>query len=355
MTTRRDFLKHSALGAAGLTIGGLGFSTESFANIMGANEKIRVGIVGFSDRARHSLIPAFMACADELGFEIVAISDIWKRRREEGVAFFQEKYGKKVKAFRNNEELYDAKMCDAVIVATSDFQHALHCIEAVQAGCDAYVEKPFAETMEDARAARKAVPRRGAWRQDPAGAAPHTHTFFQIRRAHRCSRHGKYTFSAPSKGERGTVPALSRARARRYPPADIPEAAPKAPRRTCPYPPGRSTPAFSRGRRHPCGRCPRSRWAAPARGRAASRACPAPSGRCFPASASRGSACRRSKASVCNFASGNSLLFLAELSIAHLNTSSIYFSIFSVFLLNLPIRSNLFTFCPEFVHEMFTL
>lgn len=50
-----------------------------------------------------------MACADELGFEIVAISDIWKRRREEGVAFFQEKYGKKVKAFRNNEELYDAK------------------------------------------------------------------------------------------------------------------------------------------------------------------------------------------------------------------------------------------------------
>ena len=54
MTTRRDFLKHSALGAAGLTIGGLGFSTESYANIMGANEKIRVGIVGFSDRARHS-------------------------------------------------------------------------------------------------------------------------------------------------------------------------------------------------------------------------------------------------------------------------------------------------------------
>lgn len=47
MTTRRDFLKHSALGAAGLTIGGLGFSTESYANIMGANEKIRVGIVRF--------------------------------------------------------------------------------------------------------------------------------------------------------------------------------------------------------------------------------------------------------------------------------------------------------------------
>lgn len=157
MTTRRDFLKHSALGAAGLTIGGLGFSAESYANMVGANEKIRVGIVGFSDRARTSLIPAFQACAGELGFEIVAVSDIWNRRRNEAIEFFQKKYGQKVKVFRNNEELYDSKMCDAVIVATADFQHAQHCIQAVKAGCDAYVEKPFAETMEDAREARKAV------------------------------------------------------------------------------------------------------------------------------------------------------------------------------------------------------
>jgi predicted dehydrogenase len=44
-----------------------------------------------------------------------------------------------------------------VIVATADFQHALHCIEAVTAKKDAYVEKPFAETMDDAIAALKAV------------------------------------------------------------------------------------------------------------------------------------------------------------------------------------------------------
>ena len=52
-------------------------------------------------------------------------------------------------AYRNNEELYASKSVDAVIISTADFQHALHSIEAVQAGCDAYVEKPFAETMED--------------------------------------------------------------------------------------------------------------------------------------------------------------------------------------------------------------
>jgi predicted dehydrogenase len=46
---------------------------------------------------------------------------------------------------------------DAVFIGTADFQHALHAIEAVKAGCDAYVEKPFAETMEDNRAALKAI------------------------------------------------------------------------------------------------------------------------------------------------------------------------------------------------------
>jgi len=44
-----------------------------------------------------------------------------------------------------------------VIISTADFQHALHCAEAVRAGCDVYCEKPFAETMDDARVALKAV------------------------------------------------------------------------------------------------------------------------------------------------------------------------------------------------------
>jgi hypothetical protein len=62
-----------------------------------------------------------------------------------------------ITACRNNEEMYDKKLVDAVFISTADFQHALHAIEAVKAGCDAYVEKPFAETMEDNRAALKAI------------------------------------------------------------------------------------------------------------------------------------------------------------------------------------------------------
>jgi predicted dehydrogenase len=93
----------------------------------------------------------------ELNFDVVAVSDIWKRRREEGAAFWKEKMQHDITTCRNNEELYDRKLVDAVFISTADFQHAMHAIEAVKGGCDAYVEKPFAETMDDNRAALKAI------------------------------------------------------------------------------------------------------------------------------------------------------------------------------------------------------
>lgn len=152
---RRTFIQ--SLSLAGLAVGAGGLSSRIFARAPGANERIRVGVVGFADRARQVLIPAFEKLAAELNCEIVAVSDIWNRRRDEAAAFFREKYGRSVAVYRNNEEMYEKARLDAVIIATADFQHALHCVEAVKAGCDAYVEKPFAETMADARAALKAV------------------------------------------------------------------------------------------------------------------------------------------------------------------------------------------------------
>lgn len=151
--TRRDFIKKSSMA----TLGALAFSAKSYANIIGANDRVRVGIVGFSDRFRSSLLPSFMNHYQELNFDVVAVSDLWKKRREEGQAYLKEKFGHDIKACINNDELYKAKDIDAVIISTADFQHALHTIEAVKAGCDTYTEKPFAETMEDNRAALKAV------------------------------------------------------------------------------------------------------------------------------------------------------------------------------------------------------
>ncbi len=151
MTTRREFFQKAALGTVGLTLG-----AKSYSRIIGANDRVRVGIVGYSDRFRGSLHQCFTSLSKEMNFEFTALSDIWSLRREDAGRFYK-KLGINLRLARNNEELYNGKDIDAVIISTADFQHALHTKEAVEAGCDAYVEKPFAESMADARIARKAV------------------------------------------------------------------------------------------------------------------------------------------------------------------------------------------------------
>jgi predicted dehydrogenase len=145
---RREFLK---AGGAALAATAVSWNAKSYAAVVGANDRVRVGIVGCGDRMKGGDLPAFQKHAQELNFQIVAVSDIWNRRREEGAAFIQKLCGNPVDQVRNNDELYARKDVDAVIIATADFQHAYHGIEAVQAGRDAYVEKPTAHTMDDAR------------------------------------------------------------------------------------------------------------------------------------------------------------------------------------------------------------
>ena len=161
--SRRSFLKKSVIGTAGVALGGAayGFSAKSYARIPGANDRVRVGVVGFSDRFRSSLLPCFTDHSKAMNFEMVALSDLWSRRREEGKSFIKEKTGSDVALCRNNEELYDRNDIDAVIISTADFQHALHLVEASNAGKDTYCEKPFAETMDDANAALDAVKKSG--------------------------------------------------------------------------------------------------------------------------------------------------------------------------------------------------
>ena len=150
---RREFIEKTSLAS----LGTFAFSPKSYSKILGANDRVRVACVGFSDRHRASHVPPFKALAKGMNFEMVALSDLWNRRREEGKAFLEKELGGNTTTYRNNDELYAAKGIDAVFISTADFQHALHTIEAVKAGCDTYTEKPLAETMEDARAVLKAV------------------------------------------------------------------------------------------------------------------------------------------------------------------------------------------------------
>jgi predicted dehydrogenase len=158
-SSRREFLKATGAGLAGAALAGTALTSRasSYARIIGANDRVGVGIVGYSDRFRTALMPSFHVNADDLNFEFVGVSDIWSMRRDQAQDGVMKMFGKQIFAARNNEELYTHKEVDAVFVATADFQHAYHGTQAVHAGRDAYVEKPTAHAMEAAKMFHSAV------------------------------------------------------------------------------------------------------------------------------------------------------------------------------------------------------
>ena len=153
---RREFCKGAA-GLAGIIAAGYGPSLYA----AGANEKIRVACVGYSDRFRYTLLPCFLHHNKELNFEMVAVADLWRKRLYENAKpEMEQALGHDVEAFSSDIELYEAKErlgLDAVIISTADFQHAQHAVHAIEAGCDAYCEKPIAEDMYSANMLLDAV------------------------------------------------------------------------------------------------------------------------------------------------------------------------------------------------------
>ncbi|MDP4259929.1 MAG: Gfo/Idh/MocA family oxidoreductase [Bacteroidota bacterium] len=160
-SSRRDFIRNSSMAGMATYAGALGFSAKSYRNIKGANDRVQVGVIGFSDRFKDAHLPSFLKLYKELNFDMIAVSDIWKKKREDGRDLLTSRLGHPVKACINNDELYAIKDVDAVMISTADFQHAWHTVEAVKAGRDTYTEKPLAETMEDNRAVLKTVKESG--------------------------------------------------------------------------------------------------------------------------------------------------------------------------------------------------
>ncbi|MFN7931662.1 MAG: twin-arginine translocation signal domain-containing protein, partial [Blastocatellia bacterium] len=83
-STRRDFLKTTSAAAVGITASSL--SAHSYDRVRGANDRVRVAILGAGDRMMGSLVPAFFSQAEQLNFELAAVCDIWKIHREENSA-----------------------------------------------------------------------------------------------------------------------------------------------------------------------------------------------------------------------------------------------------------------------------
>ena len=153
-TTRREFVKGAA-GMAGIIAAGYGPSLYA----AGANDRIRVACVGYSDRFRSSLLPCFLHHNKELNFDLVAVADLWRKRLfENAKPEIEKRIGHAVETYNSDVDLYaNAKDIDAVIISTADFQHAQHATHAVVAGKDAYCEKPLAEDMYSANMLLDAV------------------------------------------------------------------------------------------------------------------------------------------------------------------------------------------------------
>ena len=151
---RRSFLNQtvSTLGGAGV----LAQTAFSYSRIKGANDRILLGHIGVGHRGT-GLARIASRLKDKHNIEMAAVCDLWKVNREKAAERSQSIYGRAPKAFQYMEDLLALPEVDAVLISTGDFQHAPILKLVAEAGKDAYCEKPMANVLAEAKAARDAV------------------------------------------------------------------------------------------------------------------------------------------------------------------------------------------------------
>lgn len=138
-TSRRNFIKTLTAGTAGLT---LGLSAHSYGRIIGANDRIRVGVIGIGRQGRGLMDNVL----DEPDAEVVALSDVYRPNLD-----FATSQAPKADTYNDFRNILDRDDIDAVVIATPDHWHAPNTIMACQAGKDVYVEKPLSRYIEEGR------------------------------------------------------------------------------------------------------------------------------------------------------------------------------------------------------------
>src|SRR5262252_1167098 len=137
--SRRDFL-------AG---GALLLTARSDSRIVGANDRIQIGLIGCGHRSAGHRQMLKMSAATDPNFDLRSVCDLWSVNRERAAENAQRLFGAKPKTYKYSEELLADRDLDAVMIGTGDHQHARILAEVVRAGKDCYCEKPMANTLED--------------------------------------------------------------------------------------------------------------------------------------------------------------------------------------------------------------
>jgi len=150
MTKRREFIKKSALGSAGIVIGGMGFSSKSYASIIGANERINLAVCGINGRGA-SHLTGFSALKDSHNVMLTTICEVDEKFWAEGGKVVESKIGVKPKFEWDMRKVFENKDIHAVSFAVPNHWHALGTIWACQAGKHVYVEKPIHHVIAEGR------------------------------------------------------------------------------------------------------------------------------------------------------------------------------------------------------------
>ncbi|MHC4594765.1 MAG: Gfo/Idh/MocA family protein [Planctomycetota bacterium] len=146
--TRRYFLKSAFVGGVAAAL--------PYSRVRGANDQIRVGLVGCGGRGRGAHIPSF---EQQKGVTVVALSDADRQRMAEAAKMIESKYGHTVEQYADMRKMFDRRDIDVIANATQNYWHGLSTIWACQAGKHVYVEKPLSHYIWEGRqmvnAARK--------------------------------------------------------------------------------------------------------------------------------------------------------------------------------------------------------
>jgi predicted dehydrogenase len=154
LTSRRSFLRTAAATAGALSFGGLIPST-----VLGANDRIRFGMIGVGGMGSGHLGSLLGRSKDD-NIAIGGISDVYQKRVNRALASC-EQAGHKAEGSLDYRKLLDNKDIDAVLIATPDHWHAKLCIDAMDAGKHVYCEKPLTLDIPQAIALKNAVKRTG--------------------------------------------------------------------------------------------------------------------------------------------------------------------------------------------------